>query len=591
MDKAIARALVSSFLNRLHKEGDYFQIPGSTLSKDEVEAFRELAGVTIEAEIRQTAPIVVDAKLNLAALTRSPIPEEALRICLDFGTAMSKAWACMSSSIATLPLVLGKQADGQSVLAVPSSIFITKVGTIFFGNAAERQQEAEIHTGRYRFDNIKRLLSEVAPNLNISEIPLTDGIDPTGSGLTKGDLLVLYLAWLTDLALKALTAAAQADALELVTKYSDLRSAVRRYAIPCFEHSVDDVPSAQRAKWAQGVLAKALLQAQIVADTLSEEWATLTTHRAKSVLDAVKKQDVSKLEPILALHASIREPVAAGATQFEDFLDTSVSPQARQLMLVIDAGAGTTDFALFQSFYDRKTETSSLALISSAVRMSRVAGNRFDHALRPIMLRACNVQPENGSPWNAEDFAIIKADLDSQIRGLKRQLFTEGTVAISLRPGASGLLTLEEVIAEASYQELGKDLRTQRDELLAAALTEENVNEYRNATRALGRPVPIHVLLTGGSSKLPIIADLAKGVSTVRGVNFNFERINDLPQWINALPRDLAEMTAREFSQCAVAIGGCAPQLPNEKKDLGAPVTPHVQQGKRVLERYPVRGI
>lgn len=590
MDQAIARALVASFLNRLHKEGDHFQIPGSTLSKDEVEAFSELAGVAVAVKAQERAPAVADAKLNLAAFTRAPIPEDTLRLCLDFGTAMSKSWACMSTSIATLPLVLGKQADGQSVLAVPSSIFITKAGSIFFGNAAERQHEAEIHTGRSRFDNIKRLLSEVAPDLNISEIPLTDGIDPTGSGLTKGDLLVLYLAWLTDLTLKALTDAVQAEGPELVAKCPDLRSTVRRYAIPCFEHSVDDVPSAQRARWAQEVLGSALLQAQIVADTLSNEWATLTTHRAKSVLDAVKKQDLSKLE-ILAGHASIREPVAAGATQFEDFIDSSASPKAKRLMLVIDAGAGTTDFALFQSFYEEKTESSSLALIASAVRMSRVAGNRFDHALRPMLLRACNIQPENGSPWNAEDFAIIRADLDSQIRALKRQIFTVGSVPISLRPGASGLLTLAEVIAEPSYLELGRDLRAQRDGLLDGAFTEENISKYHDATKTLGRPVPIHVLLTGGSSKLPIIADLAEGETSIRGVKFTFERINALPQWIDALPRDLAELTAQEFSQCAVAIGGCAPQLPNERKDLFAPVTSHVQQGKWVLSRYQVRGL
>jgi hypothetical protein len=67
--------------------------------------------------------------------------------------------------------------------------------------------------------------------------------------------------------------------------------------------------------------------------------------------------------------------------------------------------------------------------------------------------------------------------------------------------------------------------------------------------------------------------------------------MNELPQWIDALPRDLAEMTAQEFSQCAVVIGGCAPQLPNEKKDLMAPVTPHTKQGKLILERYQVRGL
>jgi molecular chaperone HscA len=591
LEKAIAKALVSSFLNRLRKEGDHFQIPGSTLSRDEVEALSELAEVSKPVPVQESSPKVSEAKLNLAAFDRSPVPEDAVRLCLDFGTAMSKAWASASSSLATLPLVLGKQADGQAALAVPSSIFIAKTGAIFFGSSAERQHEAEIQTGRYRFDNIKRLLSDVEPGLDVSEVPLSDGIDPTGSGLTKGDLLVLYLAWLTDLSLRALTETAVTDSPELAKCYPDLRSSVRRYAIPCFEDAVDDVPSAKRAKWAQEVLSKALLQAQIVADTLCDEWPNLTTHRAKSVLDAVKKRDVSTLESILAHNPSIREPVAAGATQFEDFVDQSVSPQAKRLMLVIDAGAGTTDFALFQSFYDRKTETSSFALISSAVRMSRIAGNRFDHVLRPLMLRACKVQPENGSPWNAEDFAIIKADLDSQIRALKRRLFTESIVSLSFRPGASGLLTLDDVVAEPSYQELGRQLLAQRDDLIAGILTEESIERYRKLTRELGKPVPIHVLLTGGSSKLPIFANLAEGEATIREVLFKFEPIQDLPQWIDGLPREQAELVATEFSQCAVAIGGCAPTLPREMKDLAAPVTPHVQPGKVVLTRYQVTGV
>ena len=591
MEKVIAKALVSSFLNRLRREGDHFQIPGSTLSKDEVEALSALAEITQPILVQPSSPMAPEVKLNLAAFGRAPIPENSVRLCLDFGTAMSKAWACTSSSVAALPLVLGKQADGQAVLAVPSSIFITKAGAIFFGSAAERQHEAEIQTGRYRFDNIKRLLSDVEPGLDVSEVPLSDGIDPTGSGLTKGDLLVLYLAWLTDLSLKALKETAVADAPAIAKQYSDLRSAVRRYAIPCFENAVDDVPSAKRAKWAQHVLSNALLQSQIVADTLGDDWGSLTTHRAKSVLDAVKNQDVSKLESILAKHSSVREPVAAGATQFEDFIDQSVSPEARRLMLVIDAGAGTTDFALFQSFYNSATETSSFALISSAVRMSRIAGNRFDHVLRPMMLRACKVQPENGSPWNAEDFAIIKADLDSQIRALKRRLFTESAVPLSLRPGASGLLTLEDVVAEASYQELGTELQAQRDDLIAGILNAGNIEEYGRLTRTLGRAVPIFVLLTGGSSRLPIFADLAKGESTIRGVPFRFEPIKEQPQWIDTLPREQAQMLAAEFAQCAVAIGGCAPTLPQEKRDLASPVTPHVQPGKVVLTRYQVTGV
>jgi hypothetical protein len=70
---------------------------------------------------------------------------------------MSKAWACGPLLENTFPLVLGRPADGIDLLAVPSSIFISKTGRLYFGAAAERQHESEIHLGRQRFDNIKRL--------------------------------------------------------------------------------------------------------------------------------------------------------------------------------------------------------------------------------------------------------------------------------------------------------------------------------------------------------------------------------------------------------------------------------------------------
>jgi hypothetical protein len=45
------------------------------------------------------------------------------------------------------------------------------------------------------------------------------------------------------------------------------------------------------------------------------------------------------------------------------------------------------------------------------------------------------------------------ADLSSQIRLLKQQLFAAGSVSISLRPGASGVLKLSELEEDATYQE------------------------------------------------------------------------------------------------------------------------------------------
>jgi molecular chaperone HscA len=258
-------------------------------------------------------------------------------------------------------------------------------------------------------------------------------------------------------------------------------------------------------------------------------------------------------------------------------------------MLVVDAGAGTTDFALFQSFIDPDTDETSFALISNAVRMSRVAGNRVDSVLRPLVLRACNVHAENGSPWNEEEFRIIKADLSSQIRQLKQQLFAANSVSISLRPGASGVLALEELEQEPSYQELGRNLIDQRDTLLRNALPEGAMDGFRMMMNRVGRALPIYVLLTGGSARLPLVQAIASGTLSIGGVKFEFKPITDTPRWILELPRALSELTAREFAQCAVAIGGSAPELPKEQRDLLAPVTPP-PKGVRKLDRFPISG-
>jgi molecular chaperone HscA len=504
---------------------------------------------------------------------------------------MSKAWVTGSAIETTFPLVLGQPADGIDVLTVPSSVFITRTGHIFFGAAAERQHEAEIHLGRHRFDNIKRLLSETEPGLDLDEVPLEAGIDPTDAGLTKGDLVVLYLAWLTDMALKALESTIQELAPELLAKFSSVRAIQRRFAVPCFEHAVDDVPSSVRAVWANKVMESALARAQIIADTLSSKWRELNAIEAKAALRAVRTVDFASLD-LFCRPAAIREPVAAGATRFRDYIDENDSEQARarRLMLVIDSGAGTTDFALFQSFYDSDSGEASFALISKAVGMSRVAGNRIDTVLRPLVLKACRIHPENGSPWSSEEFSIIKADLSSQIRSLKQQLFANGSISISLRPGASGVLTLKELESEVVYQELSQNLLDQRNSILRKAFSEESLEAYRAINSRMGRPVPIYVLLTGGSARLPLIKALAADSLVIGDAKFGFVPITELPRWIQELPRNLSELVAREFSQCAVAIGGSAPLLPKERGDLLSPIIPP-REGVRRLERSQAGGI
>ena len=177
-----------------------------------------------------TSPLVLDK----SAFKRRGPKAEAIRICIDFGTAASKAWATARNELETLPLLIGKAA-GADGLAVPSSIFVSADGRIYLGLEAERQHRADLRPGRARFDNLKRMLSEAEVGTELRDFRLKDGIDPTESGLTGGDFLVLYLAWLTDLCECALQEAVAATKGKLAIGANNLRAVARRFAVPCFE--------------------------------------------------------------------------------------------------------------------------------------------------------------------------------------------------------------------------------------------------------------------------------------------------------------------------------------------------------------------
>lgn len=522
-------------------------------------------------------------KLNLAAIKRRGPSASKIRLCLDFGTAMSKAWATGKGPMEALPLLIGKAA-GSEGLTVPSSIYIGNDGTIYLGHEAERQHRAEISLGRPRFDNLKRMLSEAEVGTRLEALPLRDGIDPTRSGLTGGDLLILYFAWLVDLSEDALLEAIVATKGGLSFGKADLRGIARRFAIPCFETN-DRGEGQTRAKWAHEVMTDALLRAQVLADSLRGKWHILRTDMVKALMSQLYQIDVGKLKHLMMDSSAIREPIAAGASRFDAALGEREEPAGfpvRQYLLVVDAGAGTTDFALFQAITPKGEFNPRYALLSKSVRMSRIAGNEIDTILRPLVLSACGIEP---AKLGADDLNYAKMDLDSQIREIKRNLFERKSVSVNLRPHFSGTVHLEPLLLDSKMQKNGSELKSIRSEILASVFEAEELE----ALRSLGRSIEIFVLLTGGSGALPIMKDLAAGVVDVGGCTFRFSLVTKLPDWINRLPRAQAQQMADVYPQCAVAIGGSVPELPKEIKDLSIPVTPP-RSGRRVLPRNQITG-
>ena len=597
MNSMIAAAIVRSFVGRLVEElPDGFRLPEGRLSRDEVNALRHLseqAGYFEEPSASSSESVGAVDDFNLRMISQPGPPEESLRLCLDFGTALSKACAIGRDVRETIPLVLGRYCQFDEELAVPSSIFISANGRMFFGGAAETQHRQEIEHGRKRFDNLKRMLSDAEVNQDLDHVTVPQDLDPTCSGLTKGDLLVLYLAWMTELAHRALNDLRQEDGIPVEVSEYELRGIRRRFAIPCFSEvqGTFTEAGAPRAEWAKNALARAVVRAQVVADNLRDEWDSLTTSKAKVVVDSVRNLEQSKMPSVLTRAPSVREPIAAGASIFDEELDEieehdETESLMRRYLMVVDAGAGTTDFAVFQVFSAADREKNRYALLSGSVRMSGVAGNAVDGVLWPLVLRRCGIDPATGAPRSDDDFLLIKTDLAARIRAIKEALFNDEDYDVQLQPNTRGKITLVDLLEDTEYIKLAGELRSQCEMILKDLLPEA----YARTVRTKGLRVPVYVLLTGGSSKLPMVEAIGEETMNVDGVMFDMKRVRSLPDWINSLSRELSDLVGGKFAQSAVSIGGAAPVLPAELPPLIEPIVPP-PAGERKLEKYPTKGV
>lgn len=292
------------------------------------------AGQATPAELQHAAhPPAPPAPPKLPAVTLvlnsmdsgTPTDPDVL-MCLDFGTAMSKAFATVSPD-AYLELELGRAA-GQSGYTLPSSVFIGDDGNAYFGFEAIDHSQDSVDSGRERLDSIKGWLSlRREGNLDGQPCVLQPAFNPTPHRLTQGDLIRFYLANLTDMACIAL------DRYEIQDKTIG-RYAKRRFARPCW-------PDAAQAQWADKLMRLMLAEAQILADTFSGRWTGgIDVGELKAAVEQIKSLDK---RPEYLIDEGVPEPVAVAAGAIAD------SQNLRDAFMVVDVGAGTTDFGLFVS--------------------------------------------------------------------------------------------------------------------------------------------------------------------------------------------------------------------------------------------------
>ena len=254
---------------------------------------------------------------------RPPVPQVGydgpLRICLDFGTAMSKAFAWDSELDKPLPLRIGDAAGETSPYAVNSTIFISRGGEASFGEAAEKAWAAAGPDAKPAFRSIKDILT-VGPITDLSEL-LETQFNPSGVELSKREAIVLYLAFLTDCALGAMRQDHDEHSRHIPLTYTK----------PVFDP--------ERDRWATNTLRECAAAAWGVAERLSGRWsAGIPLAELKDALSTAEPRDLMLGEETLP------EPAAAFASRV---WRARVDADFRRLMMIVDVGAGTTDFAMF----------------------------------------------------------------------------------------------------------------------------------------------------------------------------------------------------------------------------------------------------
>jgi hypothetical protein len=213
---------------------------------------------------------------------------------------------------------------------------------LFVGPAAVTRSRRRDAVQR-RIDSVKQELSQGDMSNPPERVPVSTDCNPTGVPLTYAHIITYYLAFLTDLA---------ETSLEQSWKLT--RHVARRFALPSWER--------ERLKWGEDLLRHYLARAQIVGDVFRGRWnAGVPLDEVKAVVDATAalSDDNLPLESIIL--DGVQEPVAAGASRLR-------AMGKRGMVMVIDVGAGTADFALFVTAEDPGTGVVRARQIETGVR-------------------------------------------------------------------------------------------------------------------------------------------------------------------------------------------------------------------------------
>jgi molecular chaperone DnaK len=437
------------------------------------------------------------------------------RICIDFGTALSKAAVCLDPTlpleVGVKPLPIGAISGAEHPLLTPSVLYVDG-GRLYFGPTAFEHARRGVENERDPLLSFKTVLG--AKNLDEAlATKIRPSVDPTGT-FTHRDVLVLYLAYLDQLI---------SEALELAPNMPPGTAlARRRYTSPVWRPD-----SGIEAVFERIFNEAAAISFRLGHLMLSREGVSIAQCK-----DALDKASASPADGML--ETGIFEPHAAAAAAL------AFTTQPTNHVIVFDMGAGTTDIAAFE--FDERSDPPSLSEIKEARQCSALAGDEIDRILIDLMIRKAGIEKGKEEEARAARIARLAG------RGLKHELMRTGRTALKL-----GWRTLQ-----VRAQDLHEDERFRAYLTALIRTVATSLSAVVPRAEAAGADV-VDVVLAGGGAHLTFIPAVVQKAADSLNSRVRV-RIGPLSP-INPIYEGIDPILANVFPQIAMSVGGALVEM------------------------------
>lgn len=440
------------------------------------------------------------------------------RICVDFGTATSKASLCAPQRTGAAPaqlvhpLPLGQIAGEDNPFLVHSALMFDGGRILFGGAALTRARDPDAATDPLQ--SFKTFLAARDPEATLRS-RLRRNIDPSGR-FSQRDALVLYTAYLTRLTERAVLAQRHL--------HPRLLTRPRRFAFPRWR------PNSAANAFLVGVFDDAAAAAAQFGDALCDPGG-IEAAAARHVLDNARLRPGDG-----RIEGGVFEAQAAAECHL------AYGGDAPRHMLVFDMGAGTTDITAVERTRGGGGREGWREIGGERATLS-LACDEVDRLMLAVFIDRAGSERRRG----AHDKFWRRLALNA--RGLKERLFRDG-VCEAHYEGRRIVVRTQDLMKDRTF-------RAFRHSLADAY----QVSLSRVAKRAADDGADtVGVILAGGGAMLPFVQQMASharpSVSRIRRVDVR----PLVPAWAHhdSFGADLAPI----FPQIAISIGGAVAAMP-----------------------------